>query len=125
MSEKPRIRSHRDLIVWQKAMDLVESVYRESDSFPKTELYGLTSQVRRAAVSIPANIAEGQGRRLVGEYIHFPGNARGSLLEVDTHLEIASRLGFMNPDNHLALAVQLTEVRKLLNGLMRSLDNNC
>ena len=125
MSEKPRIRSHRDLIVWQKAMDLVVSVHRESESFPKTEIYGLTSQVRRAAVSIPANIAEGQGRRLVGEYIHFLGNARGSLLEVDTHLEIASRLGFINPDNHLGLTAQLTEVRKLLNGLMRSLENNC
>ena len=125
MSEKPQIRSHRDLIVWQKAMDLVVSVYRESDSFPKTEIYGLTSQVRRAAVSVPANIAEGQGRRLTGEYIHFLGNARGSLLEVDTHLEIATRLGFMSADNHLALAEQLAEVRKLLNGLMRSLDRNC
>ena len=82
MSEKPRIHSHRDLIVWQKAMDLVVRVYRESESFPKTELYGLTSQVRRAAVSVPANIAEGQGRRLVGEYVHFLGNARGSLLEL-------------------------------------------
>ena len=122
MSEKPRIRSHRDLIVWQKAMDLVVCVYRESDSFPKTELYGLTSQVRRAAVSIPANIAEGQGRRLVGEYIHFLGNARGSLLEVDTHLELASRLGFMSADSHLTLTEQLAEVRKLLNGLMRSLE---
>ncbi len=124
MSAKPQIRSHRDLIVWQKAMDLVVSIYRESDSFPKTEIYGLTSQVRRAAVSIPANIAEGQGRRLAGEYIHFLGNARGSLLEVDTHLEVAKRLGFISADNHLALAEQLTEVRKLLNGLMRSLESN-
>jgi four helix bundle protein len=125
MSEKSRIRSHRDLIVWQKAMDLVVTVYRESDSFPKVEIYGLTSQVRRAAVSIPANIAEGQGRRLVGEYINFLGNARGSLLEVDTHLEIASRLGFISPGSHLALTEQLTEVRKLLNGLMRSLEKTC
>ena len=122
-SAKAPIRSHRDLIVWQKAMDLVVSVYRESDAFPKTEIYGLTSQVRRAAVSIPANIAEGQGRRLTGEYIHFLGNARGSLLEVDTHLEIASRLGFMTSDKHLAIEEQLAEVRKLLNGLMRSLQS--
>ena len=118
-----RIKSHRDLIVWQKAMDLVVSVYRESETFPKTEIYGLTSQIRRAVVSIPANIAEGQGRRLTGEYIQFLGNARGSLLEVDTHLEIACRLGFMSDANHLALAQQLQEVRKLLNGLMRSLGS--
>jgi four helix bundle protein len=125
MSGKQPIRSHRDLIVWQKAMDLVVSVYRESDSFPRTEVYGLISQVRRAAVSVPANIAEGQGRRLVGEYIHFLGNARGSLLEVDTHLEIAARLGFISADTHLTLAEQLKEVRKLLNGLMRSLESSC
>lgn len=106
-------------------MDLVVSVYRESDSFPRTEVYGLISQVRRAAVSVPANIAEGQGRRLVGEYIHFLGNARGSLLEVDTHLEIAARLGFISADTHLTLAEQLKEVRKLLNGLMRSLESSC
>jgi four helix bundle protein len=104
-------------------MDLVVSVYRESDSFPRTEIYGLTSQVRRAAVSVPANIAEGQGRRLAGEYIHFLGYARGSLLEVDTHLEIAARLGFISADKHLPLAQQLAEVRKLLNGLMRSLES--
>ncbi|MEP6637307.1 MAG: four helix bundle protein [Acidobacteriota bacterium] len=120
--EKPQIRSHRDLIVWQKAMDLVVSVYRETDSFPKAELYGLTSQVGRAAVSIPANIAEGQGRRLRGEYINFLGNARGSLLEVDTHLELAARLGIMSSEKHLLLSDQLAEVRKLLNGLMRSLE---
>lgn len=125
MSGKQPIRSHRDLIVWQKAMDLVVSVYRESDSFPRTEVYGLISQVRRAAVSVPANIAEGQGRRLVGEYIQFLGNARGSLLEVDTHLEIAARLGFISADTHLTLAEQLKEVRKLLNGLMRSLESSC
>jgi four helix bundle protein len=125
MSEKQPIRSHRDLIVWQKAMELVVSVYRESDAFPRTEVYGLTSQVRRAVVSIPANIAEGQGRGLTGEYIQFLGNARGSLLEVDTHLELATRLGFMDPNSHLALLGQLAEVRKLLSGLMRSLSSNC
>ena len=118
----PTIRSHRDLIVWQKAMELVVDVYRESDSFPKTEIYGLTSQLRRAIVSVPANIAEGQGRRLVGEYIQFLGNARGSLLEVDTHLEIAQRLGFLTTANHFRLAEELAEVRRLLNGLMRSLE---
>jgi four helix bundle protein len=120
---KAAIRSHRDLIVWQKAMDLVVTVYKISDQFPKTEIYGLTSQIRRAVVSVPANIAEGQGRRLVGEYINFLGNARGSLLEVDTHLEIAFRLDFIDGETNLAVMEQLSEVRRLLNGLLRSLEN--
>jgi hypothetical protein len=68
---KTPIRSHRDLIVWQKAIDLVVNVYRDTEAFPKTETYGLTSQIRRAVTSIPANIAEGQGRRLPGEYLYF------------------------------------------------------
>jgi four helix bundle protein len=115
------IRSHRDLIVWQKAMDLVISVYRFTEDFPKAEVYGLTSQIRRCASSIPANIAEGQGRRLGGEFLQFLGNARGSLLELDTHLEIAFRLGMLSSDIHSSLMQQLIEVRKLLNGLMRSI----
>jgi four helix bundle protein len=121
MSDNPGIRSHRDLIVWQKAIDLVVSVYAATENFPKTELYGLTSQIRRCATSIPANIAEGQGRRLPGEFIQFLGNARGSLLELDTHLEIARRLGMLSEEAHLALMEKLIEVRKLLNGLMRSI----
>src|SRR5881628_197411 len=117
MSEAAPIKSHRDLIVWQKAMDLVTSIYRATESFPKTETYGLTSQIRRAAVSVPANIAEGQGRRLAGEYLQFLANARGSLLELDTHLEIAVRLGILSEGLHqAALMDQLIEVRKLLNG---------
>lgn len=120
-----RIKSHRDLIVWQKAMDLVVAVYRATEEFPKTETYGLTSQIRRASASIPANIAEGQGRRLSGEYLQFLGNARGSLLELDTHLEIAHRLGILQSSEHALLLERLAEVRKLLNGLMRSIHNNC
>ena len=118
---RQEIRSHRDLIVWQKAMDLVTSVYRLTDEFPKSELYGLTSQIRRSAGSIPANIAEGQGRRLGGEFLQFLAHARGSLLELDTHLEIAVRLGMLKKERHSALMEQLIEVRKLLNGLMRSI----
>jgi four helix bundle protein len=121
MTEKAQIRSHRDLIVWQKAMDLVTSVYRATECFPKSELYGLTNQIRRSAASIPANIAEGQGRRLAGEFLQFLGNARGSLLELDTHLEIAVRLGMLSKESHSTLMEQLVEVRKLLNGLMRSI----
>ena len=121
MSDVRPIRSHRDLIVWQRAMDLVTEVYRLTEQFPKSELYGLTSQIRRAAASVPANIAEGQGRRLPGEFLQFLGNARGSLLELDTHLEIAVRLGMLSGEHHSDLLQQLIEVRKLLNGLMRSI----
>lgn len=120
-SQRISIKSHRDLIVWQKAMDLVTAVYRATENLPKTELYGLTSQIRRAAASVPANIAEGQGRRLKGEFLQFLGNARGSLLELDTHLEIAHRLGFLAGEVHATLLEQLVEVRKILNGLMRSI----
>jgi len=84
------IKSHRDLIVWQKAMDLVEAVYEATVPFPKEETYALTNQIRRAVVSIPANIAEGQGRRLSKEYLYFLANARGSLLELDTHFKNCS-----------------------------------
>ena len=118
---RQKIQSHRDLIVWQKAMDLVIAVYKLTDDFPKSELYGLTSQIRRCAASIPANIAEGQGRRLAGEFLQFLGNARGSLLELDTHLEIAVRLGLLSTELHSTVMAQLVEVRKLLNGLMRSI----
>src|SRR5947209_4111094 len=103
MSAAAKIKSHRDLIVWQKAMDLVESVYSATASFPKEETYALTSQIRRAVVSIPANIAEGQGRRLPKEYLYFLANARGSLLELDTHLEIAVRLRYQEVKKHSAL----------------------
>ena len=124
MSGKDQIRSHRDLIVWQRAMGLVVLVYKASRAFPKDELYGLTSQMRRAAVSIPANIAEGQGRRLTGEYLQFLGHARGSLLELDTHLELALLLDYLNTDEHASIQQSLQEVGRLLNGLIRSLNPN-
>lgn len=121
---KAPIRSHRDLIVWQKAMDPVVRVYRDTESLPKAEAYGLTSQIRRAVTSIPANIAEGQGRRLTKEFVYFLANARGSLWELDTHLESATRLGFLNSDTHQELQSQLDEVGRMLNGLMRSVSNS-
>jgi four helix bundle protein len=118
------IKSHRDLIVWQKAMDLVVAVYQATKNFPKEETYGLTSQIRRAAASIPANIAEGQGRRLGGEFQQFLGNARGSLMELDTHLELALRLDYFDPESYSALNRRVTEVGKMLNGLLRSLRSS-
>ena len=124
MSATAQIRSHRDLIVWQKAMDLVEAVYKATASFPKEETYALTSQIRRAVVSIPANIAEGQGRRLTKEYLYFLANARGSLLELDTHLEIAARLKYLSRENYSGLRDRLDEVAKILNGLMRAVEQS-
>jgi four helix bundle protein len=115
------IKSHRDLIAWQKAMTLAETVYHLTHSFPKEEIYGLTSQVRRCAVSIPANIAEGQGRRSKKEFQQFLGHARGSLLELDTHLELALRFGYLNSESHQKVKPQIEEVGRLINGLIRSL----
>jgi four helix bundle protein len=119
-----QIKSHRDLIAWQKAMELVVSVYKLSKSFPKEELYCLTSQLRRAAVSIPANIAEGQGRRSKTEFRQFLGHARGSLLELDTHLELALRLEYLNSKEHASIQEQLREVGRIMNGLLRSLTSD-
>ncbi len=82
-------KNYRDLIAWQKAMDLIEQVYRATASFPKEEVYGLTSQARRSAVSIPSNIAEGQGRRTTGEFLHQLSVAHGSLRELETQILIA------------------------------------
>ncbi len=121
VSNKAGIKSHCDLIVWQKAMDLVVAVYAASNGFPKEETYGLTSQMRRVAVSVPANIAEGQGRRLPKEFHQFLANARGSLLELDTHFELALPVHYLNADQHSAVQKNLDEVGRLLNGLMRSL----
>lgn len=124
MSSEQQIRSHRDLIVWQKAMDLVAAVYQASKKFPKEELYCLTSQLRRAAVSVPANIAEGQGRRSKKEFRQFLGNARGSLLELDTHLDLALRFGYINSMEFETIESQIHEVGRLINGLLRALGTD-
>jgi four helix bundle protein len=118
------IKSHRDLIVWQKAMDLVVLVYKATEGFPKHELYGLTSQIPRAASSVPANIAEGQGRRSKTEFRQFLGNARGSLLELDTHLDLALRLNYLTLSQYENIHRDLEEVGRILNGLMRSLASD-
>src|SRR5438094_1628859 len=110
MAVQAPIKSHRDLIVWQRAMDLVVLIYQATAAFPKQELYGLTSQTRRAAASIPANIAEGQGRRSKPEFCQFLGNARGSLLELDIHLELALRLKYLTPSQHERIQKDVVEV---------------
>jgi four helix bundle protein len=87
--------TYRELIVWQKAINLVEAVYRATKHFPQTELYGLTRQIRRAAVSIPSNIAEGQGRNTTKDFLHFLAVANGSLMELETQIIIARRLNYI------------------------------
>ena len=94
--EAERKRSHHDLVAWQVALDLVESVYRLTDRFPPSERFGLTAQIRRAAVSVPSNLAEGAGRIGNREFLRFLGIARGSLSEVETQLNIAHRLGYVD-----------------------------
>src|SRR5262245_9064026 len=110
-------RNYSDLVAWQKAMDLVEAVYQATAMFPKDELYGLSSQLRRAAVSIPSNIAEGQGRHTAGEFTRFLSIALGSLREVETQILIARRLRYIGNDHAPGLMAMTSEVGRLLNGL--------
>lgn len=112
--------TYEDLIAWRRAMDLVLEVYRCTASFPKQETYGLVSQMTRAAVSIPSNIAEGKGRKSHKELLQFMFNARGSLLELRTQITIACELGFIAPQDRVKLATLTSEVGKLLNGLINS-----
>ena len=109
----------KDLIVWQKAMSLVTAIYRATAPFPKDEQFGLTSQMRRAAVSVPSNIAEGQGRLTKGEFRQFLGHAKGSLTELETQVLIAQNLTYLKDPE--PLLEQLNEVARLLNGLLNSL----
>jgi len=115
------VKRYKDLLVWQKAMDLVTEVYRATGAFPEGEKFGLVTQLRRTAVSIPSNIAEGQGRMSVGEFKQFLGNARGSLYEVGTQVLIAGNLGFLSEAQIQHLQGLVDEVGHLLNGLIRSL----
>ena len=114
--------SYRDLRVWQKSMDLAEHVYRVTEAFPRAEIYGLTSQLRRAAVSIPSNIAEGQGRTSKGEFRLFLGNARGSLLEVETQLMLATRMAYLNGGDLSSILEECATIGSMLNGLLASVS---
>lgn len=112
---------YEDLIAWQKAKFFAGDIYRVTDGFPKTEVYGLTSQFPRAAVSVPSNIAESQGRLTKGEFCHFLGMARGSILEVETQLAIALDLHYLEEPKFREPRARSQEVRKILNGLIESL----
>ena len=113
-------KNYTDLIVWKKAMTLVTEIYRITRELPKDELFGLTSQLRRAAVSIPSNIAEGQGRLSKGEFRVFLGNARGSLSELETQVLIARNLDFIGEIEADRLLEMANEVGRTLNGLIAS-----
>ena len=115
------ITGYRDLDVWQKAMTLVERCYRLSEKFPRSEEFGLRAQIRRAAVSIPSNIAEGQGRSSTGEYVHHLAIAHGSLMELETQVQIAGRLGFV-VEKEVDLFLETgAEIGRMLNALRASL----
>ncbi len=115
------LKSYQGLEVWKKSIDLAEQVYRASAQFPPEEKYGLTNQIRRAAASIPANIAEGAERNATREFLQFLGIASGSLAEVETFLILAQKLGMMSSEQSALLQEQAAEVGRMLNGLKRSL----
>lgn len=112
--------TYRDLKVWQAAVEMVVQVYRETQNFPKKETYGLTIQIRRAAVSVASNIAEGKGRSSDKELLQFLSYAKGSLFEVETQTVIAHRLGYLSQSQSEAILSQTSEVGRLLNGLIRA-----
>jgi len=114
-------QSYRDLIAWQKAMALVTDVYLATRRFPGEERYGLTNQLRRAAVLIPSKIAEGQARFYAGEFFHFLSMARGSLVEVETHVQIALNLGYLSDGEDSGLMEETAQLGRILNGLLGSL----
>jgi four helix bundle protein len=112
-------RSFRDLRVWQEAVDLAVDLYRITDTFPASERYGLTAQIRRAAISIPSNVAEGEGRRGTREWLHFLCVARASLYELETQLEVSGRVGYLSADSRQDLQQRIRKVSGYLNGLMK------
>jgi four helix bundle protein len=113
--EKP----HRNLEAWKQSMDLAVVVYRATETFPSQETYGLTSQIRRAVVSVPSNIAEGAARQTKKEFSNFLHIAQGSLSELDTQIELARRLGFLHETSWLDLESRMVQIDKMITGLIR------
>jgi len=117
------IQNYQDLIVWQKSMDMVEMVYLLTKKIPKEELYGLTNQLRRAAVSVPSNIAEGHSRKSRAEYLNFLSIAQGSRAEVETQMLIAQRLGYVASDETTPLLSLLNEINRMISTIKRQLNS--
>ena len=116
-----KVENYKDLIAWQKAMDVVEEVYQLTAKYPKDERFGLVSQTRRAAVSVPSNIAEGYGRRTRPEYVQFLHISRGSANEIETQLLLAIRLGFVTAAQARKAVDRTIEIQRILKGLVTSL----
>jgi four helix bundle protein len=116
-----RPKNFHGLIVWQRAMQLAKQAYRLAEGLPRKEAFGLIAQIQRAAVSVPSNIAEGHGRLTDLQFRHFLGNARGSLSELQTQIELAEELGYLNDESTNLFMEQAEEVARLLNGLIASL----
>ncbi|MBX7135877.1 MAG: four helix bundle protein [Fimbriimonadaceae bacterium] len=117
------LSSYQDLEVWRRAVDWAEAAYRATQTFPREEAYGLTSQIRRAAVSVPSNIAEGAARAGTKEFLQFLGIARGSLAEAETLMLISSRLGFLDHQQRESLMAQSDEIGRMITGLRKSLKS--
>jgi len=115
------MHNHKNLKIWQRSMDIVEMIYRETVNFPMEEKYGLTSQIRRASSSIPSNIAEGSGRQSKKEFKYFLSISLGSCYEVDTQLELAKRLSILNLERADTIIEELDQVEKMIIGFMKSL----
>lgn len=121
-SPEVRIRSYRDLKVWQRAMDIAVAAYELTKNMPPAEMYGMVSQMRRASASIPANIAEGYGRESKGAYLNFLRVAQGSLKELETHFILSERVGLLGTDQTNTILQSCDELGRMLRGLIRSID---
>lgn len=116
------VQNYRQLIAWQKAMELVKSVYDLTDKFPKEEMFGLTAQLRKAVVSVPSNIAEGQGRRSTREFLRHLSIAYGSLMETETQILIAEMRNYIAGEESKSVLDKCSEVGRVVNGLVSSLE---
>lgn len=124
MTTEPEKGSLEELVVWQRAMDVVDRVYKATKNWPRDEVFGLVNQVRRAAVSVPSNIAEGHGRKGSGDFLRFVSIAYGSLMEVKTQILIGSRQGYSGKAETRDLLDSVDEVARLLNGLKKAISRN-
>jgi four helix bundle protein len=122
--ENPKAEGYRDLVVWQKSIAAAKLIYGLTGRFPSEERFGLVSQMRRAAVSVPSNIAEGQARHTTGEFIQFISHAEGSVAELDTQLHLVIELGFASTADVESSRLLLDDIRRMLNGLRRKLQTN-
>jgi four helix bundle protein len=120
--ENPKAEGYRDLVVWKKGIALTKLIYDLTRTFPSEEKFGLVSQMRRASVSIPSNIAEGQARRTTGEFVQFISHAEGSVAELDTQLHLACELDFVSTKQTEPSHLLLEDLRRMLNGLRRKLQ---